>query len=172
MKKTLIFSACVVLVACVIACKDKEEGGFATLRVRMHDQAIQYDSVNVEVLQVRVHHDGEGWITLDTEAGMYNLLDFQNGLDTLIVPPQQIPSGHISQFRLILGDDNYVVVGGVAHDLAGSSQDESGLKLNLHEEIDADEDYTIVVDFDASQSVLLQGNGTYRLKPVLTATVD
>jgi hypothetical protein len=38
--------------------KDKEEGGFATLRVWLHDQAIQYDSVNVEVLQVRVHHDG------------------------------------------------------------------------------------------------------------------
>ncbi|MFN8776610.1 MAG: DUF4382 domain-containing protein [Flavobacteriales bacterium] len=109
---------------------------------------------------------------MDTEAGMYNLLDFQNGLVTLIVPPQQIPIGHISQFRLILGDDNYVVVGGVPFDLALSSQDESGLKLNLHEEINADEDYTIVVDFDASQSVLLQGNGTYRLKPALTATVD
>src|SRR5690606_28746613 len=110
--------------------------------------------------------------TLNTQSGMYNLLDFQNGLDTLIAPPQQIPSGQISQIRLILGANNYVVVAGVVHPLELSSQDESGLKLNLHSMIDANVEYLIMVDFDASQSIVVQGNGSYRLKPVLTATIQ
>lgn len=159
-------------VALLVACEEKDETGFARLSVRMHDQAIPYDSVNVEIIGVRVHHDGAGWISLPAQTGMYNLLDFQNGVDTLIVPPQSVPSGQISQFRLLLGDNNYVVIGGTAFPLSLSSQDESGLKLNLHETLDANADYVLVVDFDASQSIGMNGNGTYRLKPVLHATLQ
>jgi Domain of unknown function (DUF4382) len=136
----------------------------------MHDQAIDYDSVNVHITGVQFHHNEEGWISLPTTAGFYNLLDFQNGVDTLIVPINEISSGHITQFRMILGEGNYVVVGGISHPLELSSQDESGLKLNLHTDLQEDQTYTLVVDFDASQSVLLNGNGTYRLKPVLSAS--
>jgi hypothetical protein len=172
MKKLALLSLPVLLIAAIWSCKDKDDSGTATFRVRMHDQAILYDSVNVDVQQVRIQVSGQGWTILNTQAGMYNLLDFQNGIDTLIVPPQQIPSGQLNQFRLILGQNNYVVIAGVQYPLALSSQDATGLKINLNEQIVAGQNYTLIVDFDASQSVLLQGNGTYRLKPVLHADLQ
>ena len=53
--------------------------------------------------------------------------------------------------------------------IGGVSQDESGLKLNVHQDLAAGQFYTLVIDFDASLSVVDEGNGSYRLKPVLTA---
>jgi hypothetical protein len=173
MKNILILSACVFTISVLfLSCKDENVAGKGTINVRLHDLPIEYDSVNVEIIGVKVHHDDQGWISLPTTIGVYNLLDFQEGIDTLIVPDTAIPSGHISQLRMLLGDLNYVVIDGISFPLELSSQDESGLKLNIHQEINTDEDYTIVVDFDASQSVILNGNGTYRLKPVLTAEIQ
>lgn len=163
----------IILLYCLVlaSCKDKSEK-FARLSVRMHDMPINADSVFVEILEVRVHSDEEGWITLNTEAGIYDLLQLQNGVDTLLVPPQQIGTGHISQIRFILGDENTLVIDDVTFPLALSSQDESGLKLNLHADIVEDQDYVITVDFDAEESIILQGNGTYKLKPVLRAEIQ
>ena len=160
---SLLFSSCG---------KDESRNGTATLSVRLHDSPAAIDSVLVEILEVRVHTNSTGWLTLATVSGIYDLLLLQNGIDTLLVPPQQIGAGTISQIRFILGDDNRVVADSVSYSLALSSQDESGLKLNLHADILAGQQYTIIVDFDAEQSVIQQGNGTYRLKPVLRAAIQ
>ena len=83
-----------------------------------------------------------------------------------------VPTGTLSQIRLILGDQNTVTVNSVVYPLSLSSQDESGLKLNVHQELSDDVTYTLVLDFDASQSVINNGNGTYKLKPVITAAFE
>jgi hypothetical protein len=72
--------------------------------------------------------------------------------------------------RLILGQKDSIIIAGVSFPLALSSQDETGLKLNIHQTLAANVHYTLVLDFVASQSIVAEGNGTYRLKPVLTAT--
>lgn len=157
---------------CASCGKEDNTGGTASLSVRLHDNPVDADSVLVEIVQVRIHVNDTGWLTLASDTGIYDLLLLQNGIDTLLVPVQQIPAGKISQIRFILGDDNRVVVDSVSYPLALSSQDESGLKLNLHADIQSGQQYTIIVDFDAEQSVMLQGNDTYRLKPVLRATIQ
>ncbi len=53
-------------------------------------------------------------IELGTNQGIYNLLEFVNGQDTLIVD-EDIPSGYISQIRLVLGENNTVMVDSVVH---------------------------------------------------------
>ena len=100
-----------------------------------------------------------------------HLLLLQNGVDTLLVPQQQIPEGKLSQIRFILGDNNRVVVSGTSHPLKLSSQDESGLKLNIHQDLVDNSNYTISVDFIASESVLENNDGSYRLRPVLSASI-
>jgi hypothetical protein len=96
----------------------------------------------------------------------------QNGIDTLLVISQEIPEGKLSQIRFILGKENTVVVSGISYPLELSSEDESGLKLNIHQDLVDNTSYTISVDFDATESVLENRNGTYKLKPVLRATIQ
>jgi hypothetical protein len=78
-----------------------------------------------------------------------------------------LPAGDVNQMRLILGSENYVVEDSVASDLLLSSQDKTGLKFNLNATINTGDTVEVLIDFDAEESIIQQGNGSYRLKPVI-----
>ncbi len=146
---------------------DSNSRGNAKLSVRMVDAPGDFQQVNVEVLEVMVHNEFDGWISLPTNAGVYDLLTLQDDVSATLVNQGELPDGKINQFRLILGTDNTVMVDSVMHDISTPSAQQSGLKLNVKETFDANETYEIVVDFDAEKSIVKKGNGEYSLKPVL-----
>ncbi len=148
--------------------------GKATLKFNLTDAPASYDAVYIDVQEVKVHvsnsgdtSNADGWITLpNTQPGIYNLLDFQNGIDTLIASGD-VPAGKISQIRLILGPQNSVVVNGVSEPLKTPSAQQSGLKLKVNYTLQAGLVYEFWLDFDASRSIVAKGNGGYNLKPVI-----
>lgn len=167
MKVTGLLAAVFLLAACD---KDERKG---SLTVRMQDQPIAYEEVNVEIRRVEVHYEDdndnahEGWVTLKTQSGVYNLLELQNGVTTVLVEDEELPVGRVSQMRLILGTNNSVKIDGLSYALQLSSQDETGLKLNLDTRIRPHDKVEILFDFDAEKSIVVEGNGAYKLKPVL-----
>jgi hypothetical protein len=48
-----------------------------------------------------------------------------------------------------------------------SSGSQSGLKLNIHATIEPNTTYTLMLDFDAARSIVVSGNQSYKLKPVI-----
>ena len=100
--------------------------------------------------------------------GMYNLFDFSNGKDTLLADAT-IPPGTISPILLILGDNNYFITkGNQKIALKTSSGQESGLKVQVHQEVTRRILYRLTLDFDAGRSIVKAGNGgNYLLKPIL-----
>jgi len=87
-----------------------------------------------------------------------------------VLADEDIPAGTIEQVRLVLNDSgNRVIIAGVSHDLTTPSGQTSGVKLNVHDNLTAGIAYTMRLDFDAAQSVVLTGNGKYILKPVIRA---
>lgn len=160
-----------ILSAAFSSCE--KEGETGTLTVRMKDAPIEFDSVNVEVMQVMVHvsNTGQGtsgWVELPTNAGIYNLLDLQNDITAVLVNNNILPVGEIQQMRLILGANNSVVVDGVNFPLETSSQMNTGLKFNVNALINPGDAVEVLIDFDAEQSIVIQGNGTsFQLKPVI-----
>ena len=108
-------------------------------------------------------------ITLSgTHPGMYNLLDLTNGRDTLLADAI-IPAGTISQVRLILGDNNYIITNsGEKIALTTPSAQQSGLKMQVQQAVTGGLLYRLVLDFDAGKSIVKAGNsGQYILKPVI-----
>ena len=69
--------------------------------------------------------------------------------------------------RLILGFDNSLVVTGDTLDLAIPGEYNTGLKINVNDTIKADETLNLTLDFNAEQSVVTEGEGSYLLKPVI-----
>jgi hypothetical protein len=171
--KTKISFALVALVStsflAFYACQEKEAAPVSFLSISLTDAPGNYDSVLVDITGVEVHTDAGGWQSLAVDTGIYDLLQLQNGIDTVLATPQSVPSGLISQVRLMLGDSSRVVVSGVSYPLALSSQDITGLKCNLHDTLQPNTTYEILLDFDADRSIVQQGNGVYRLKPVVSA---
>jgi hypothetical protein len=144
--------------------------GTADVSMRLTDGPGHYDALWLNIQQVQVTMEGQSNTTALTpiRPGMYNIMTFRNGLDTLLVRAA-LPAGKVNQIRLILGDGNYVVVDGVNQPLTTPSAQESGLKLNLNETFAAGGAYEIWIDFDASKSIHQTGNGKYMLKPVMRA---
>ncbi|MCB2219164.1 MAG: DUF4382 domain-containing protein [Bacteroidetes bacterium] len=141
-------------------------GGKAVFQVRMTDYPANYDAVLIDIMEIQVHSNAEGWKSIQTNDGIYDLLELTNGIDTVIAE-DELPSGIISQIRFILGDQNSVVVEGDTLSLSIPSGQSSGLKLNLHYELMPGISYAVLIDFDAAASIHQTGNGNYKLKPVL-----
>jgi hypothetical protein len=148
------------------------EPGFGSVRVSMTDAPAQYDEVNIVIREVHVHQDGEGeeqgWVVVrpDSES-TYDLLELRNGVFVTLGFEDVVPSGHYDQVRLILGDGSTVVVDGVTHPLVTPSALQSGIKVNGGFDVPDDGLVEVMLDFDASRSIHVTGNGTYMLQPVI-----
>ncbi len=120
----------------------------------------------------RITDDDEGededgqWMTVDIEPRVYDLLQLNNGAEALLAEAE-VEAGDLNAVRVILGSDNKVVVDGDTLDLFVPSGSQSGLKIKINEDIDAGEEYELIIDFDASKSIVVTGNDKYILKPVI-----
>jgi len=133
--------------------------------VSMTDAPAPYTAVNIDLQNVEITGNGNT-VMLNTIPGIYNLLNFANGVDTLIATGS-LTIDKVEQIRLILGPNNSVVTGGVSYPLATPSAQQSGLKLQVHQTLQAGVAYYVLLDFDANQSIVVEGNGSYSLKPVI-----
>ncbi|WP_439183275.1 DUF4382 domain-containing protein [Carboxylicivirga taeanensis] len=166
--KNLLKLALISLSVALFSCSD--DNGQARLSIRLTDAPGDYQEVLIDVQAVQINvsaEDESGWQTLQsTKKGVYNLLDFTNGMDTLLVD-EFLPAGKISQMRLVLGDNNKVMIDGEYHDLETPSAQQSGLKFNIHADLTDGITYKLWIDFDAGRSIVKKGNGGYSLKPVI-----
>ena len=147
------------------------------LIITLTDSPGDYDEVNVDVQGVEVHSstddDESGWMTLDNpNTGVVNLLDLTDGV-SVVISDSEVPAGKISKIRLMLGPNNTLVIGEDEMDLDVPSGEQSGLKLQVHETLEAGITYTMKLDFDAAKSVVKNGNsGKYSLKPVIRVITE
>lgn len=156
------------LILFIYACDNND--GTAKFNLRLTDAPADYDSVFIDIQSVEVHfqtEDDGGWMTLDgINAGVYDLLQLNNGLDSLLVSTD-LPAGTISQIRLVLGENSSVIIDGESFVLTTPSAYTSGLKLNVHAQLEAGLTYNMWIDFDAARSIVSTGSGKYNLKPVI-----
>lgn len=173
--KKFMFLALMIASMFFVGCDDDDDdggSGTGTLSVRLTDAPADYDEVWIDVTGIEIHlsgdeSDGNGWQSLPlATSGKLNLLDLNNGKDTLLVEVS-LDVGTISQMRMALGDSNKVMVDGVYHDLETPSAQQSGLKFNIHATLEEGVIYKMWIDFDAGQSIVEKGNGTYSLKPTI-----
>ncbi len=159
-------AATLLLAAGIFACK-KDAANQTNLQIRLTDGPGDFQQVNVDIQEIRIKSasDTTQWFSLPTNAGVYNLLDFQNGIDTLIAAGP-VPIDTLKEVRFMLGPDNSVMVDSMLYPLETPSAQQSGLKVKIDKHLHLDVN-TLILDFDAAQSVKIQGNGVYRLHPVI-----
>lgn len=145
--------------------KKNETASGSFYKVRMTDATAPYSAVNVDIRSVQVIGTN-GTATLSTNAGVYNVLQFSNGMDTLIASGN-INVGTVTQVKLILGSNNSVELNGVTTALHIATGDDAGLTLNVNQTMQTGATASLLIDFDANQSVTAQAGGTFQFRPVL-----
>lgn len=121
--------------------------------------------------EVLVHKAGGDWISLPLPQTPYsiNLLQFQNGMTTELVPPVGLEPGLYTQIRFGIERAFMVINGGEEQlDLnvpSGILRTDTSFEFP----IESGQAVDLVVDFDLSRSIVATGgpNPTYKLKPVL-----
>lgn len=178
MKKFTIFTLFTFLFAIIFNSCDNPSTSSepGTLRVSMTDSPVNYDAIYIDVQEVLVNKNQEteeednSWEVLNDEQMTINLLDLTNGkLEVLGIA--ELPPGTYHQIRLVLGENNQIVIDGETHKLTTPSAQQSGLKLNITAEVESGQVYHLLLDFDTSRSIVVADiTGTYILKPVIRAT--
>jgi Domain of unknown function (DUF4382) len=168
-KIIIIAMALAISVGTFLSCK-KNNDNTSTLQVRLTDAPTALQEVNVDIREVNVKFSddsvsNDGWVTLATNAGVYNLLNLQNGVDTVLATGV-FPNDVVKEIRLVLGPNNSVKDNGVVHPLVIPSGGSSGLKIKIKKSLQATLE-TLIIDFDAALSVKQEGTGDYKLRPVL-----
>lgn len=166
MKKINVFICVAMLGFIMMSCKKDNTKSSYPIAIRMTDAPGPYTAVNIDLQGVEITGTGGKTVLLNVNTGIYNLLNFSNGKDTLITSGT-LEDAKVEQIRLILGPNNTVVVGNTTYPLSTPSADQSGLKLQVHQTLQAGILYSVLLDFDANKSIVETGNGTYKLKPVI-----
>ncbi len=175
LKLLLLFLTTSLLFAACDSTTTNQSSDPGILRVLLTDAPADIDAVYIDVQEVKVHrssnaeeNDGE-WIVINNEPMRIDLLQLTNG-KVDVLGERELEAGTYRQLRLVLGNDNEIVVGGVSIKLDTPSAQQSGLKLNLNVTIEGGEIFNLLLDFDASRSIVKAGqSGKYLLKPVLRA---
>ena len=168
---SLFFSSIVIFQSCSKSNNTDQNSQLSNFSVSLVDAPVSYDKVNIDIQDVQIKASTDvsdtGWISLNiARKGVYNVLNFKNGIDTLL-GSVQLPAGKISQLRLVLGSNNSVVYNMTYSSMQTPSGQQSGLKLLINATLLPGVDYKYWIDFDASKSIVHTGNNNFILKPVI-----
>ncbi|TXD95596.1 DUF4382 domain-containing protein [Gillisia hiemivivida] len=180
MKKFTGFLMAILAVTVLYSCSNDDSNGgddSARVKVRMTDAPGDYKSVFVNVTDVMIKSDAsaseeEAWVSLTgVQTGMYDLLTLTGGV-TQLLADAEVEAGYLSEIRLVLGDDNYLILNDESRqELSTPSAQQSGLKIKVDQELEAGQEYEFLLDFDVDKSIVSAGNsGGFILKPVIRAT--
>ena len=158
------------LVFIIVSCeKDINSGRMIVKMTCSNDSVPAYEHVYVDIKQVSINYLGskqDSWIDLSTDAGIYDLLELMNDVTIALTDEEKLPIGKVGQIRLLLGNNNTVVVAGTAFPLKVPSAYTSGVKIVVNQEIRRTQKIIITLDFDAEQSIN-QDNGDFIMNPVI-----
>jgi hypothetical protein len=169
----MAFMALLIISLIMPSCKkDKEEEGTGYMQMEMTDTPGNYLHVYVDIKSVEIHRENDnntkGWVVLNTRDTIYDLLTLQNNITAVLADSTLLPAGKVTQMRLILGANNSVVLNdNSSHPLVVPSSMNTGIKINLNTTIERDKTTRVIIDYNADQSINLQGNGSYEMKPVV-----
>lgn len=134
--------------------------------VRMTDAPGPYAQVNIDIEGVSVTGSNGTTVSLNIHKGVYNLLQFSNGLDTLIAWTNNLNIGTIESVHITLGPNNSIVLNGVTYPILVPMGEDAGLTLAVHQTMQG-ANTVLLIDFDANQSIVEEGNGHFHCRPVI-----
>ena len=186
MKKSTRFTLITIVTAVVVfySCQKDVSSGSSntgldkphTITVHLTDHPTPvFDSVFIDLraMEVKLEDDtlpNGGWVSLNIRSGVYNILRFRNGLDTLFATGN-LPNGRLKKIRLTLGTQNSVMKNGQSFPLHVKDEDRE-VVANLESsnfEITPGGQILFWIDFDAGNSIQVDNSGSgnnngYRLK--------
>lgn len=180
--KTMIkvLAAVTLLMIFLLLSCNKEKSvntGRQKISIYLTDNPIDFKAVNIDIqrIEVKVEIDSAGierefWHELQIRPGVYNILNFRNGVDTLIAQGY-IPGGEIKKLRITLGTRNSVVIDTTTYPLLLK---EPFVIIDLDDDLEEinPAEFKLMLDFDACGSIIRINNNQFELRPRIRTFSD
>lgn len=142
--------------------------GTGTLRVSLVDAASpEILAANVTITGIDANVNG-GWTTISDEDREVDLLTLRD--QDLLLGSVALPAGTYNQVRLRVSNATVTTAEGT-FPVTIPSAEQTGIKINLNYTINPNTVTEILLDFNVGKSFLRQGNGTWRMQPVIPAVI-
>lgn len=173
-----LFIPFLCLIFLLQACSNNDPACSSTTKVSFYitdapkSKDVKFLHLDVQSVEYSVSGD-EKWVNLDIQPKQIELLQFNNGKDSLLSNVNLNEGEKISQIRLVLGDNSTITLSdGTTQSIKIPSGQTSGFKINVQSNVEVTSGYKVVIDFDAQRSIVAKGNGSYSLKPVIRAYIE
>jgi hypothetical protein len=187
MKLSNLFLVAMIFVTLsFVSCDNNDSNGENTssIQLKLVDAEGEYEKVLVNIIDVQYNRNDDdiGWTSFegftlpntDDPLDRVDLTELVAG-NTLVLTNEDIESGMLNQIRLVLGEDNAIVLDGETAEipLSTPSAMQSGLKLHLDTTLEPGFSYTFILDWDVQKSIVSAGtSGNYNLKPVIRVIAE
>jgi len=174
----VLLAVTVLITFLLLSCKKESSQNVNKQKVSIYltDNPVNFQAVNINIqkVEVKVEVDSAGvehefWDSLIIRPGIYNILNFRNGVDTLFAQGY-ITKGEIKKIRITLGAGNSVMVDSVTYPLTLKKPQVI---------IDVDDisvinpgDIKLNLDFDACGSIIKISNNQFELQPRIRTFSD
>lgn len=154
--KVLIF---LTLVLTVSSCsKDNVEDDWQsthiTVKLKSSNQSASKVYLDMQGIQIRTNENAEAtnaWLNLSTvNEGVFNISDFGEDTALLLVDNFEVESYYVYEIRLVLGDNNFMDINSVLHNLDLGNATPSNL---IETQLNSKRQYDMVIDIDLDKSV-------------------
>lgn len=141
------------------------------------DDSETYVAINLTIYKIQIHLAGEDeedegeWVELilnePTECNLIELKD-----ESILLSEDELTPGKYTQIRLFVTDASLdIELGEIGVPVEIPSADQTGRKLIHPFEIIAGETIELTIDFDAEESIIKTGDGSYKLNPVIKIVI-
>lgn len=153
---------------------------FTGVSIKKHIEDTQTETTTNETTAEEDATDSAEWINIPFDSPVaINLLDLQGSQKYALLTGETLESGTYSEVRLHVNakkdgiKDSYIVLtDNTEHELDIPSGSQTGLKVKGDITVPENGEAAFTIDFDVRKSIVVQGNGEYKLKPVLHLTQD
>lgn len=152
----------VMITLCTTSCskEDMRSGAeMSSITVNLKSTVGELDNVFIDIqnVQLRVKPDENepnAWVSLQTmNQGTYNTNEISLGSELLLVNDFQINSTSIYEIRLVLGENNFINLNNVLHNLDVTDLGNSRPSNVLDTELKPNHFYDFIIDINVDRSI-------------------
>jgi hypothetical protein len=157
----LLFLTALFLTSCSEEAIESDD--YTSVSVKLSSYSTLYSAVYLDVKDVQIQTGADStnpdaWISLGAiNAGVYNFTDMKEDAELVLVEDLVIPAAHIYKVKLVLGDDNAMVMNQVLYaiDTPTAAHKESVNEVNRG--LKANKSYEFTLKFELDRSLQVNG---------------
>ena len=137
-----------------------ENSDFTSISVNLTSESAVYKQVYLDVKEVQIQIEADetnpnAWVSLGSDsAGVYDFSDLKEDEELVIVQDLVIPVAHIYRVKLVLGNDNSIVMNNVVYAIDTASNESVNI---VDRALKANMSYEFTIAFELDKSLAIQG---------------